>query len=289
MEASVSKASVHKRRALLAMLLALPAYPSLAAKASRPLRIVTLGGGVTEIVYALGAGDSVVGVDISSIYPQAANQLPKIGYYRDVSVEGITALRPDLVLASEQSGPSSALQRLQQLGLPVHIVSDAPTLPSLYARIERVAGSLHREQQGKVLQGHIQQQLASMAPAITDKKPRVLSLMAHTDALLMAGKGTAADAMMSLAGFENVMQSQQGYKPVSAEAVAAMAPDLLITTELTVKAQGGLAAMLAKPALASTPAVKAGRVIVLDDQLYLTFGPRLPQAVAQMQDGWKKA
>jgi len=93
-----------RRRSLLAGMLALPGW-RVAAQTASPTaaptpaqaaaRVVSLGGSVTEVVYALGAGDRLVAVDISSLYPQAAQTLPKVGYYRDVSVEGIASLRPD--------------------------------------------------------------------------------------------------------------------------------------------------------------------------------------------------
>src|SRR5690606_30267932 len=87
-------------------------------------RVVTLGGTVTEIVYALDQGDRLVGDDQSSLYPEAATKLPRVGYYRAVPVEGVLALRPDLVLASEQAGPPEALARLKEVGIPVEIISD---------------------------------------------------------------------------------------------------------------------------------------------------------------------
>ena len=79
------------------------------AQAAPPARVVGLGGAITEIVYALDAGQSLVGVDTSSIYPAAALKLPKVGYYRTFSVEGVASLKPELVLASDQSGPPQSL------------------------------------------------------------------------------------------------------------------------------------------------------------------------------------
>lgn len=72
--------------------------------AAEPSRVVSLGGSVTEIVYGLGEGDRLVGDDLSSLYPEAATKLPRVGYYRAVPVEGVLSLKPDLVLASEQAG-----------------------------------------------------------------------------------------------------------------------------------------------------------------------------------------
>lgn len=252
--------------------------------------VVSLGGGITEIVYALGAGDRLIGVDVSSVYPKETADLPRVGYYRDIPVEGIAALRPSLVLASDQSGPDGALERLRSFGLHVEVLPDQPDLPALKQRIAQAATALGCEEQGRALLQKLQVDLDqwTRSEAIIQPAPRALSLMSHTGALLMAGAHTAADATLALAGFHNVMSDQQGYKPVTAEAALASSPDVVVTTELTVQALGGMDRMLAQPALAGMPAVRSGRVLVMADDLYLTFGPRLPQAVAMLRQAFER-
>ncbi|WP_179216450.1 heme/hemin ABC transporter substrate-binding protein, partial [Achromobacter xylosoxidans] len=115
---------------------------ALSAHAAPPARVVTLGGTVTEIVYQLGQGDKLVGDDLSSLYPEAATKLPRVGYYRSVPVEGVLSLKPDLVLASEQAGPPDALKRLADVGVRVVTVSDAPSVASLKSRIRGIADAL---------------------------------------------------------------------------------------------------------------------------------------------------
>ncbi|VFR41278.1 Periplasmic hemin-binding protein [plant metagenome] len=266
-------------KTLLSFLLLAVAHTSLAA----PARVVSLGGGITEIVYALGAGDTLVGNDLSSLYPAEATRLPRVGYYRDVSVEGVASLRPDLVLASDQAGPPDALDKLRALGIPVQIVPDAPTLASLQARIEQVGAALERKPQAEALFAGIRRDLDALGAPPKDNAPRALSLMARGGTPLGAGQGTAANAMLELAGLRNVLAGQQGYKPVTAEALAATAPQVIITTHMTEQAQGGMAKLLAQPGIASTPAARDKRVVVMDDLLYLSFGPRLPQAVAELR------
>src|SRR5690625_2254823 len=110
-----------------------------ATVAAAPERVVSLGGGVTEIVYALDQGHRLVAADTSSVYPPATAELPKVGYYRTTPVEGVVSFRPDLVLASSQAGPADVLQRIEGLGVPVKVVSDRPTLESLLQRIQQIA------------------------------------------------------------------------------------------------------------------------------------------------------
>ncbi|MFJ0631528.1 ABC transporter substrate-binding protein, partial [Bordetella bronchiseptica] len=119
---------------LLAWLLAM-ACAGAAAQGAPARRVVTLGGTVTEIVYALGQGGRLVGDDLSSLYPQAATQLPRIGYYRAVPVEGVLALEPDLVLASEQAGPPDAIERLKAVAAEtaagMRVANDARVIPAV--------------------------------------------------------------------------------------------------------------------------------------------------------------
>ena len=188
--------------------------------AAEPSRVVTLGGSVTEIVYGLGQGGRLVGDDQSSLYPEAATKLPRVGYYRAVPVEGVLSLKPDLVLASEQAGPPEALKRLAGVGVRVVTVSDAPSVDSLKSRIRAIAGALGVAAAGERMVEDVTQELAR-AEAIPATRARALLLINRTGSPQGAGRDTAANEVMHLAGLVNVLDGQQGYKPLSAEAIGA--------------------------------------------------------------------
>lgn len=253
-----------------------------AAHAAPPERVVTLGGSVTEIVYQLGQGERLVGDDLSSLYPEAATRLPRVGYYRAVPVEGVLALKPELVLASEQAGPPDALKRLGEVGVRVVTVPDSPSVDSLKARIRNVADALGVAPEGERLVEQIARDLKAVE-GIPVTHARAVLLMNRTGALQGAGRGTAANEVMAMAGLVNVLKDQQGYKPVSAEALSALAPDLIVVTKASLEASGGVAKLLALPGIASTPAAARQRVIVMDDLLLLGMGPRLPQALTELK------
>jgi iron complex transport system substrate-binding protein len=250
--------------------------------AAEPSRVVTLGGSVTEIVYGLGQGDRLVGDDLSSLYPEAATRLPRVGYYRAVPVEGVLSLKPDLVLASEQAGPPDALKRLAGVGVRVVTVSDAPSVDSLKARIRGVADALGVAPAGERMVDEITRELAR-AEALPATKARALLLINRTGSPQGAGRDTAANEVMHLAGLVNVLHDQQGYKPLSAEAVGALAPDLIVVTQASLDAGGGMEAFLRLPGIASTQAAAKRRVVVMDDLLILGMGPRLPLALTQLK------
>lgn len=253
-----------------------------AAQAAPPARVVTLGGTVTEIVYGLGQGERLVGDDQSSLYPEAATRLPRVGYYRAVPVEGVLALQPDLVLASEQAGPPDALKRLGEVGVRVVSVPDAPSVDSLTARIRAVAAALDVAPAGEQMVREVTRELAK-AEAMPATRARALLLINRSGAPQGAGRGTAAAEIMRLAGLDNVLEGQQGYKPLSPEAIGALAPDLIIVTRESLRASGGLEGFARLPGIAVTQAAAKQRIIVMDDLLILGLGPRLPQALIQLK------
>jgi iron complex transport system substrate-binding protein len=250
--------------------------------AAEPSRVVSLGGSVTEIVYGLGEGDRLVGDDLSSLYPEAATKLPRVGYYRAVPVEGVLSLKPDLVLASEQAGPPDALKRLAGVGVRVVTVSDAPSVDSLKARIRAVAEALGVAPAGERMVDEVTRELAR-AEAIPATRARALLLLNRTGTPQGAGRDTAANEVMHLAGLVNVLDNQQGYKPLSAEAIGALGPDLIVVTQASLDAGGGMEKFLAQPGIAGSQAAAKRRVVVMDDLLILGMGPRLPLALTQLK------
>jgi len=246
-------------------------------------RVVTLGGTVTEIVYALDQGDRLVGDDQSSLYPEAATKLPRVGYYRAVPVEGVLALRPDLVLASEQAGPPEALARLKDVGVPVEIISDTPSVQSLNERILQIAKALDVPARGEQLAEAVAAALRE-AQALPVSHARAVLLMNRTGTPQGAGSDTAASLVLELSGLVNVLADQHGYKPISAEALSALAPQVIVIPRLSLEAAGGMTQLRATPGIAATPAAINHCIVVMDDLLALGTGPRLPQAITALKE-----
>jgi iron complex transport system substrate-binding protein len=264
---------------ILALLLTAPA---LAAE-----RIVTLGGDVTEIVFALGAGGQVVGADTSSVYPDAANALPKIGYQRQVPAEGVLALNPTLIIASDEAGPPPALAQLRDAGVRLEIVTAPDSPEGAVAKVEQIAALLERPQDGARVVAALRADLARadarrQAVAAT---PRVLFVYARgANTIMIGGHATGADEMIRLAGGRNAVDGVDGFKPLTAEAAVAAAPDVILVMSRGVDSLGGADALWAQPGLAQTPAAQQRRLVVMDDLYLLGFGPRLGAAVLELQE-----
>lgn len=246
-------------------------------------RIVSLGGGVTEIVYALKKEKNLVGVDSSSIYPAAAQTLPQVGYYRSTPVEGVAALAPTLILSSEVAGPKKALDDLSKLGINIKTIPDKPSMESLYQRIQAIADALNVKEEGQQLIEQTQKDIAA-ASALPNQALETILIINRTGSLMAAGEETAANEIMRLAGVKNIFAHQKGFKPISAESLVNAKPELIIVTEFSAKASGDLDKLKALPALADSPAVKNNKILVLDDLLAMTLGPRSGEAIRQIKE-----
>jgi iron complex transport system substrate-binding protein len=266
-------------RRALAGLAALAFAPAAAGAGGR--RIVTLGGAVTETVFALGAGAEVVGTDLTSRFPEAAAALPRLGYVRQLGAEGVLSLRPDLVLATADAGPPAALAQVAAAGVAVVRLEEAHGVAPALARLRAIGAAIGRAAAGEALAASVAAQVAAVASGVpAGAAPRVLFLLsAGRGAPMAAGSGTAADAMIGLAGGRNAVEGVRLYRALSAEAVLAAAPEAIVTTTDTLEAAGGRRGMLALPGLAGTPAARAGRLAAFDALALLGFGPRLPEAL----------
>lgn len=248
-------------------------------------RLVSIGGAVTEIVFALGAGDRVIAVDSTSYYPPEAKRLPDVGYLRQLVAEPIIALDPSLVLLLEGAGPPTTIEQLRAAEVPLLVVPDDPSVGGIVEKIRVVAAAVGREAEGDALTRSIDAELTRLGAALAEAqdRPRVLFVLAAGNGrLLAAGDDTAAAGIIALAGGRNAVAGFDGYKPLSGEAAVAAAPDLLLFMDRTLDEMGGLDGVAARPELALTPAVQAGRVKAMDGLLLLGFGPRTPQAVREL-------
>lgn len=161
------------------------------------------------------------------------------------------------------------------------VVPDEPTITGIALKVEQVAEALGLAGEGQALVEGIERDMAALAAdvATTAERPGVMFLLGlGRGAPLAAGEGTAADAIIALAGGRNVLSGFEGYKPLSVEAAAAAAPEIILMMSQTVEEAGGAGAVLALDQLRLTPAARDGRLVAMDGLLLLGFGPRTPDA-----------
>jgi iron complex transport system substrate-binding protein len=245
---------------------------------------VSIGGALTEIVYALGAQSQLVAVDTTSLHPKEALLLPKVGYMRQLSAEGVLSMRPSVVLATAEAGPPNVIAQLKSANVNLQIASAEHSAAELQNKVNMVATALGKPEEGKLLAQRLAREMQDVQTWVAQQKdaPRVLFLLAHSGTPQVSGEGTAADALIRLAGGMNVMAGLKGYKPMTAEAMVAAAPEVILISQQGLEAMGGVDKLLANAGLALTPAGKNRRVIAMEALYMLGFGPRLPQAVRDL-------
>lgn len=272
--------------ALILTCLALLHIPTAAADDGRPGRgIVSIGGSVTEVLVALGGYDRLLAVDSTSLYPARLNELPNVGYMRQLAAEPILALRPTMVLMTDKAGPPTTIRQLRAAGVPVTIIPDEPTASGVVEKIDAVAKVIDRIPTGRAMNADLRAAFDRIEAKRKQlvSKPKVLFLFSvGSGAPLGGGRDTAADGMIILAGGSNAADGFSGYQRVSPEAMASLAPDVLLVTDRTVHTMGGHDALLARPDVAATPAARNGRIVTMDGLLLLGFGPRTPDAISRL-------
>lgn len=269
----------------LILSLALSLVSASTAMADPAQRVLALGGSVTEIVAALGAEDRLVGRDTTSTFPPSVMSLPDVGYFRALSPEGVLALNPDLILSEAGAGPQEALDVLQAAGIPFTMASPDTSPEGLIAKIETVAHALDLPDEGKALAARVAQGLAeARSKAATVQSPRrVLFILSLQGGRVMAGgEGSSAESIITLAGGINAGTGFEGYKQITDEAVLTAAPDVILMMDREGDLEIANTDVLAHPALSQTPAARSGAIIRMDGLLLLGFGPRTPQAAADL-------
>lgn len=278
-----------------------PSQPFAAASGHQQgVRLITVGGALTEIVYALGLDQLLVGTDTTSLYPAAAQKTPKVGYMRQLSAEGVLSLRPTAVVTTTEAGPPVVLDQLRSAGVRVEQIAADHTWDEVRRKIDAVGRAANQSAKAKALWQRLDsewqrtllqvRQLAQMRLETARRLPRVLFLLSHTGSPQASGEGTAADAVIRFIGAQNAMAGSngfKGYRPITAESMAAAAPDLVLTTTQGIEAVGGEDGVWKRPELQLTPAYQnrksgKGTLIHLDALELLGFGPRMPAVVAAL-------
>lgn len=269
------------RRFALTLACALLPFGAMAQPYPDAARIVSIGGPVTELIFALGAGDRVVARDTTSRFPAEVNDLPDVGYMRQLSAEGVLSIGPDLIVTRDTAGPVEAMDQLRAASVPMVEVHDGFSPDAVVAAMRNVGSALGLAEAGEAMAQQAEADFATLAAKVAEGPDvRVMFVLSNQGGRLnVAGSGTGADGIVTLAGAENVMADAfQGYKIVSDEAIIAAAPDLIVMMEPTGEADHDTRrdGVLALPAIGQTPAGASG-ALVLVPPAALGFGPRTAQ------------
>jgi iron complex transport system substrate-binding protein len=270
---------------------ALIAGPALAAvamgtgRAQGAQRLVAAGGVITEILYAIGRQDLIVGVDTTSLHPpEAMRDKANVGYVRALSAEGVLSLRPTTLVAVEGAGPPDTIKLIAEAGVKIERLSEDTSEKGVVERIRIIGRLAGAEAKAEELAATVEQNFAALKrerDALTTKKRVLFVLSLQNGRAIVGGKGSSADAIIAHAGAINAADAVEGYKPVTDEGIISAAPDVVLMMR-----RGNHAAapgeVFALPAFSATPAAASKALVTMDGLYLLGFGPRTPDAARDL-------
>ena len=243
-----------------------------------PRRIVSLAPSITEIVYALGAGERLVGVCSQCNFPAEAAGLPRVGGYLVPSVEMVLAARPDLVVVVPSPGNREPVRAIERAGIPILVVGER-SLAELWASMREIARALELGDAGERLVTRVSHQLDVVRARVAALPVRRVLVVVDHDPLVAVGGGTLQDELLTLAGGANVARDAGSVWPtITLEVVVERAPEVIVDAGMS--GTGGAERLFA--GLTTVPAVRDGRIVRLADDTLFRAGPRVPEAAAAL-------
>ena len=253
-------------------------------------RIVPLNGDIAEILFDLGLGQNIVGVDVTATYPPSMHGLPSIGFNRELSAEGILSLNPTIVIGDTTAGPKPVLKQISDAGVTVVIIKSYTDIQAPFEKIKDVSTAFGVTAEGDALAAKVQGQVdAATALAKTaTSHPRVVFLYIRGASIqLIGGKGSGADTLIDLAGGIDggTEAGVNGFVPITAEALVTAAPDVILVMSGGLDSIGGIDGLLKIPGIAETPAAQNNRILAFDDEYLLGLGPRFGSVLTDLVYG----
>ncbi len=251
-------------------------------------RIVSLNGDLTEIIFELGFGENVVGVDVTTTYPAEAaalnDQGQTVGFAQQLAAEAVLRFDPTLVVGDQQVGPPEAIEQLRGAGIPVIILETQTTLDGVATKISQVAEILGVPAEGAALAERVMAEIdaARALAAGDDSDPTVAFVYVRgPQVVFLFGTGMATQAMIEGAGAidAGVEAGVFGPAPLTPEALVAAAPSVIVLPEAGLAALGGIEAFLELPGVAETPAAQNDAFLAYDEAYFFNLGPRAGQAL----------
>ncbi len=255
-----------------------------AATAPVPVKIVSLNGTVSEVLSGLNMESNIVGVDVTSVYPENLKEKTQMGSSHSYNIEGIIAAAPDYVICTQERGLSpEQVTQLQQAGLKVWVLSQEYSVAGTKKLINELADSFKKQEEAKHMIAKIDTNLA--AAKATDTRPKVIFIYARgAGTLQVAGNGTPMNEMIKLANGEPAATDFNGFKPLTAEAMVAANPDYILLFDTGLKSLEGAEGVLKVPGVANTNAGKNKGIIEMDGLKLSGFGPRVGEAVKELSE-----
>jgi len=261
-----------------------PEYLGKKRPAGVPKRVVSLAPNLTEILFAIGAGERVVGVTTYDDYPEEVKKLTRVGGFIDPSVEAVLGLKPDLVICVPNPGGRNRVDVLSRTGVPI-LVLPSYRLEDIFTVVKTLGELFGKEEAaGKLVTG-MKSRIERVSKLVEGaRRPKVLLIYGHRP-IMAAGQGSFGDTMLKLAGGENLLKdSKVRYPNVPMEEVIRLAPEVIIDAS-----SSGTGAEMTRAEVGKVwgrwkilPAVKKHRIHIFDSAMWFRPGPRVVDGLEKL-------
>ena len=255
-------------------------------------RIISLNGTLTELIYALGAGNQLVGVDRTSTYPLAATELSNLGHASQLNAEAILALQPTMILIDEKNEGNEVLEIVAQAGVAVKTVTIPYKLEGTLQVAQQLSTILGQNFETEKMATMINRNQIKLKEFLTNKeeRPKVLFIYARgANMTMVAGKNTFAESMIELAGGTHIIEDFESFKPLTPESLLQYQPDVILMFDKGLKSlanvdenKSAIDGLLSIKGILETPAGKNKRVITMNGAYLSGFGPRASEAALEL-------
>lgn len=244
-------------------------------------KIVSLSGAITETLVALGQEEKIVGVDVTSTYPQYIKDKAKdLGHVKVISAENVIALQPTLVLASDKDLSPELITKLQTANIQVKIIHQEQSIEGTKQFIQDIAEAVGTTNYTSLIE-KIDTDFAGLTQF--EAKPKVLFIYARgAGAIMVAGRNTPMEKMIEIAGGQNVVRDFEDFKPLTPESLIRYNPDYILLFDKGLKSIGGIEGLLKVQGIEQTIAGKNKQIISMDGAFLSGFGPRVGQAAREL-------
>ncbi len=255
---------------------------------TRQERIVCLSKQYNEIIFALGAQKDLVGVDLSSTYPEAIKKLPTVGYHRALSAEGILTTTPTTVIHDNNVGPESVMKQLTDLKIPMLVFkSKGETIEDAKSLISEMGAYFKKSKEADSLNAMLDHdmKIALDRKATLKDKPNVM--IVHfgraSNVYLTMTQNSLSAKLIDWAGGEIPLSGDRGMIQLSPEAMAKADPDVILLTDFGYDQLGSLDKIKELPGVAGTRAAKSNRIFRVEEHDMVYLGPRTGEIVLRLQ------
>jgi iron complex transport system substrate-binding protein len=256
-------------------------------------RVVVISPIYNEIIWALGAQEHVVGIDLSSTYPPEVKKVQTVGYHRALSAEGILSLHPTAILEDDNIGPPNVVEQIKSLNIPmVTFTAKNDSVDGTKALIREIGKYFHKEERAEELCNTLDSQMATSLEKVKQNPDHPRVAVIHfgraSNVYMVVGKGGRGDAagagqMINWAGGEMALDTQGMQRMASPEIIAQANPDVILVTDFGYDRLGGsLDQIKALPGVDTSNAAKNNRIYRIEENQLMYFGPRTGENIEKV-------